>query len=84
MWLATQLHLSYTIFLVQTANSFKSMKFIASCLQIECKVVGANLLSVLEPLLSCKLIRVIFYVVLQKVKEACQSIPGRTWNAEER
>jgi len=33
---------------------------------------------------SCKLTRVVACIILQKVKEACQSMPGRTWNAEER
>lgn len=35
-------------------------------------------------MMSYKLTRVVSHIVLQKVKEACQSMPGRAWNAEER
>jgi hypothetical protein len=54
------------------------------CLWIKYNVVRTNFLNAMEPLPCCKLIRVVPYIFLQKVKEACQSMPGRTWNGEER
>lgn len=60
------------------------MEYKVGCLWIEYNVVRSNLLSAMELLLCCKLTKVTPCIVLQKVKEACQSMPGRTWNAEER